>query len=82
MPAVWVPTGGVLAGILDAPMAGIAITFHSWWQPSRQRMDQVSSTFTPKEKHLSSTVRDVDRGVDGNRHYYKYITDGGFDLGN
>lgn len=77
MIAVWVPMGGVLAGVLDAPAAGIAITFHSWWQPNRQ-MDQVSSPFTSKE----NTVRDVDRTVDGNWHNYKYITDGGFSLGN
>lgn len=39
MIAVWVPTRVVLAGVLDAPTAAIAITFHSWWQPNRQRMD-------------------------------------------
>lgn len=80
--SVWVPVGCVLAGVLDAPMAGIAITFHSWWQPNRQRMDRVSSPFTSKGKHLSNTVRDVDRRVDGNWHCYKYITGGGFSLGN
>lgn len=82
MTCVWVPMGGVLAGVLDTPMVGIAITFHSWWQPNRQRMDQVSFPFTSKEKHLCNTVRDVDRRVDGNWHCYKYITDGGFSLGN
>lgn len=82
MTSVWVSMGGVLAGVLDAPMAGIAITFHSWWQPNRQRMDQVSSPFISKEKHLCNRVRNVDRRVDGNWHYYKYITDGGFSLGN
>lgn len=40
-------------------------------------MDQVSSPFTSKERHLSNSVRDVDRRVDGNWHYYKYVADSG-----
>lgn len=55
----------------------LLFTFHSWWQPSRQRMDQVSSPFTSKERHLSNSVRGVDRTVDGNWHYYKYVADRG-----
>lgn len=66
-----------LAGVLDAPVAGITITFHSQWQPSRQRMDQVSSPFTSKERHLSNSVRGTDRRVDGNWHYYKCVADRG-----
>lgn len=36
----------------------------------------------PRRSIFPTQSGDVDRRVDGNWHYYKYITDGGFSLGN